>query len=78
MRCTVITRRTRTHAEKQELLDVMRDLNSLPPSPQQAALNALHWLADRDADGTMPTGMTVREAIAAGHITVTRRDGYLW
>jgi hypothetical protein len=69
---------TATHAEKQDFLDVMRDLNALPPSQRQAFLNALHWLADRFDDGTIPTGMTMREAIAAGHITVTRRDGYLW
>jgi hypothetical protein len=49
--------------EKQDLRDVMRALSTLSASPRQAALDVL---------------MTVREAIAAGHITVTRRDGYLW
>jgi hypothetical protein len=69
---------TATHAEKQEFLDVLRDLNALSASQRTAALTALHWLADRFEDGTIPSGTTVREAIAAGHITVTRRDGYLW
>jgi hypothetical protein len=64
--------------EKQAFLDVMGDLNALPSSQRQAFLAALQWLADRDTDGTIPTGMTMREAIAAGHITVTQRDGYLW
>jgi hypothetical protein len=74
----VITRRTRSHAEKPALLDVMRDLNARSASQRQAFLAYLQWLADRDTDGTIPTGMTVQEAIATGHITVTRRDGYLW
>jgi hypothetical protein len=69
---------TATPVEKQDLRDVMRALSTLSASPRQAALDVLEWLADRDADGTIPTDMTVREAIAAGHITVTRRDGYLW
>jgi hypothetical protein len=64
--------------EKSAFRDVLRDLNALPPSQRTAFLTALHWLADRFDDGTIPTGMTMREAIAAGHITVTRRDGYLW
>jgi hypothetical protein len=69
---------TATRAEKQAFGDVLMALLTSTPSQREAALDGLAWVEDRYADGTIPAGMTASEAIDAGHITVTRRDGCVW